>query len=212
MKVAIIYASKNGQTRNIATFIKESIFRPLGHINQIEINECPFSTDLDVSALSADVLFIGTPVYLGRFSKHVVRWCARNRNALNRKTVAFFTVSLNAADQRAEARKTDRLLLRSFIEQSGLEPKYVASIAGALRYREYNFFVRFMLKRISRTAGGPTDTNHDFVMTDWSQVGRFIDCVLKDEAQREFLTSEVLSEDHSRGAAIHPRADQVSIV
>ena len=30
-----------------------------------------------------------------------------------------------------------------------------------------------LLKRISRRAGGPTDTSRDYEMTDWNQVVRF---------------------------------------
>jgi menaquinone-dependent protoporphyrinogen oxidase len=46
-------------------------------------------------------------------------------------------------------------------------------VAGALPYTRYNFLVRFLMKRIARKAGGPTDTSRDYDFTDWAALDRF---------------------------------------
>jgi menaquinone-dependent protoporphyrinogen oxidase len=45
--------------------------------------------------------------------------------------------------------------------------------AGALLYTHYNFFIRWMMKRIVATAGGDTDTSRDYEYTDWNDVRAF---------------------------------------
>jgi menaquinone-dependent protoporphyrinogen oxidase len=48
-------------------------------------------------------------------------------------------------------------------------------VAGALRYTKYNFFVRWMMKRIVAAAGGDTDTSRDYEYTDWQDLRAFAD-------------------------------------
>ena len=45
-------------------------------------------------------------------------------------------------------------------------------VTGRLAYREYNFLVRFLIKRIAKKEGGPTDTSRDHELTDWDEVDR----------------------------------------
>jgi menaquinone-dependent protoporphyrinogen oxidase len=48
----------------------------------------------------------------------------------------------------------------------------ILSVAGRLAYREYNVLVRFLIKRIAKKEGGPTDTSRDHELTDWDAVDR----------------------------------------
>ena len=38
----------------------------------------------------------------------------------------------------------------------------------------YNFLIRFVMKRIARKAGAPTDTSRDYEFTDWSTLDAFV--------------------------------------
>jgi menaquinone-dependent protoporphyrinogen oxidase len=51
----------------------------------------------------------------------------------------------------------------------------VRLIAGALKYTQYDFFKRYIMRMIAQQAGGDTDTSHDTEYTDWDDVGRFVD-------------------------------------
>jgi menaquinone-dependent protoporphyrinogen oxidase len=46
--------------------------------------------------------------------------------------------------------------------------------AGALKYTEYDFFRRWMLKRIAKKEGGPVDTSLDHEFTDWDALDAFV--------------------------------------
>ena len=37
-----------------------------------------------------------------------------------------------------------------------------------------NFFIKMVMKTISRMAGGPTDTSRDYEFTDWVALDRFV--------------------------------------
>jgi len=63
--------------------------------------------------------------------------------------------------------------VRKFLEESAWTPQWIASFPGALYYREYNPLVRWLLRRISVRAGGPTDTSQDHEFTRWDEVARF---------------------------------------
>ena len=73
-------------------------------------------------------------------------------------------------DGRAKARQfADQLL-----DMTGWHPALTETIGGAMAYTKYNPFLRWVVKRASKAAGGPTDTSRDHEMTDWSQVERFV--------------------------------------
>ncbi|MEO8257290.1 MAG: flavodoxin domain-containing protein [Acidobacteriota bacterium] len=61
-----------------------------------------------------------------------------------------------------------------FVEETAWRPARVLPVAGALAYSRYNFLIRFVMKRIARKAGAPTDTSRDYEFTDWSVLDAFI--------------------------------------
>ena len=85
---------------------------------------------------------------------------------------AFFSVSLSAASKnRNEVEEADRIA-RAFPAKHGWKPPFILSVAGRLAYREYNFLIRLVMKRIARKEGAPTDTSRDYELTDWDEVDR----------------------------------------
>lgn len=49
-----------------------------------------------------------------------------------------------------------------------------AQIAGALKYTEYDYFKRLIMKMISKKEGGATDTSQDYEYTKWDEVTKFV--------------------------------------
>jgi menaquinone-dependent protoporphyrinogen oxidase len=81
-------------------------------------------------------------------------------------------VCLSAASKNAnEVVEADRIA-REFPAAHGWKPLSIRAIAGRLAYREYNFLIRFIIKRIAKKEGGPTDTSRDHELTDWEEVDR----------------------------------------
>ena len=55
--------------------------------------------------------------------------------------------------------------------------------AGALRYTDYDFFKRWMAKRLASKRGAPVETDRDFELTDWRALDVFVDQFLKSTRQ-----------------------------
>ncbi len=167
-KYLIVYNSKYGQTEKIARYIQHGL-----KTNSIDCTLHDI-TKSDPELNEFDRVIIGGSVYAGKFNKYLIGWAQRSRSSINRKDPVFFSVALNAADTRPQARKDDQRLINEFIKATGLKPTLTESIAGALNYRDYNFVIRFIIKKISQKAGGPTDTSKNYELTDWQKVDSFI--------------------------------------
>jgi menaquinone-dependent protoporphyrinogen oxidase len=80
---------------------------------------------------------------------------------------------LRAAQQDAPSQQIVQGYLDSLVAKTGWQPTLAASFAGAVKYREYNFLVRQLMKRIAKQAGLSTDTSQNHVYTDWDAVTAF---------------------------------------
>ena len=94
------------------------------------------------------------------------------RELLEHTPTDFFSVSMAAS---ASSGSDPSGYLAAFFEQVDWKPSCAVAFGGALPYRKYGWFMRFVMKRISRASGHTTDTsrNHDF--TDWDVVREFAD-------------------------------------
>ena len=74
-----------------------------------------------------------------------------------------------------KGRAAARRLRDEFLAQTGFRPALRECIAGAIKYTQYNFLLRWYMKKASRMNGGSTDTSRDHEYTDWAQVRAFAD-------------------------------------
>ena len=63
--------------------------------------------------------------------------------------------------------------------ESGWKPAMIHHAAGALRFTQYDFFKRWMMKRIASHENAPTDTSRDHEFTDWTALASFTTDFLK---------------------------------
>ena len=167
-RIAIAYQSKYGQTEKIVNRIAE-VFRAEGvGVDLINANAKPGALGSGYSRV-----IVGGAVYAGKLPKRLVSWATENADRVNQIGCDVFTVSLNAADARPEAREVDFQLVKGFLTQTGLKPRLTKSLKGGLPYSKYGLFLRWMMLKISAAAKGPTDTSRDYEMTDWSEVEEF---------------------------------------
>lgn len=167
-QILIIYSSRYGQTAKICFQIARNL-----QVCGLLVDTVDIQTPLPLSITQYDGIIVGTPIYLGRSNSDLIAWVFRNRKSILKKVTGFFTVSLNAADARQTARADDQRLIKEFTQLTDWSPNITASFSGALHYPDYNFFLKFLMKRISKSAGGPTDTSQKFEMTDWKKVDSF---------------------------------------
>src|SRR5690606_38798506 len=102
---------------------------------------------------------------------------------------AFLSVSASAASSDDAGKADARRELDRFLDGTGWVPAIAACVAGAIAYTRYDPVTRWMMRRICRRAGGPTDVTRDHELTDWGQiagiVAAFVALVPGGNAERE---------------------------
>ena len=169
MHVLIVYGSKEGQTAKIAEYIAQ-IIRSQGlqasAYSGKEIR-ADFSTD------AFDAAIVGGSIHMENYPGYLREFVKNHRDWLNKVPSAFFTVCMAIQSQNANEREEGRYYGERFIKTTRWHPTLIETFAGAVKYTQYNFITRFIMKRIAKREGGSTDTTHDHEYTDWDAVARF---------------------------------------
>jgi menaquinone-dependent protoporphyrinogen oxidase len=181
MRVLIVYGTREGQTRRIATRIADDL-RAMNHT--VDVLDAASVGSIDWSRYHAAV--VASSVHVGRHAREIVAFAKRYRAELQRLSATFISVTLSEAGaedparsdtQRQQAAADVQKMIADFVKASGWTPARVMPVAGALTYSKYNVLVRFVMKRIARKAGAPTDTSRDYEFTNWDAVDRFAESV-----------------------------------
>jgi menaquinone-dependent protoporphyrinogen oxidase len=116
-----------------------------------------------------EAVVIAASVIRGRYQRYIRQFARAQASALNQVPTAFVSVCGAAKDSPEDAGK----YVDAFVRETGLRPALVRSFAGAVAYTRYGPLTRWIMKRISRSKGGPIDTTRDHDLTDWEAVDRF---------------------------------------
>ncbi|MGC8426447.1 menaquinone-dependent protoporphyrinogen IX dehydrogenase [Mixta calida] len=166
MKALILFSSRDGQTREIAAYIANTM---KAH------QECDVMNILHVQHIDwgqYDRVLIGASIRYGHFQPAVARFVKKNLAQLQQRISGFFSVNLTARKPEKRTPQTNAYT-RKFLLQSPWQPDSCAVFAGALRYPRYGWFDRVMIQFIMRMTGGETDATKEVEYTDWQQVERF---------------------------------------
>lgn len=117
-------------------------------------------------------VIVGGPLHGGRHPPQLAKFVSTHLTKLNEKPSAFFSVSLSAAGTE-EQRNDAWQCVRRFLDETDWQPTQTTIFAGALLYREYGFFKRWLMKMIVKRAGGDSDTSKNHEYTDWLEVEQF---------------------------------------
>lgn len=169
MQVLILYESIEGHTRKIAETIAGQIEKAG---NEVFLTRASDPTFCDPAQYDAAVLC--APVHIGTyptaFTSFVQNWNA----SLKEVPTAFVSVSLAAAGDDRDGTHEAAGYVDDFVEKTGWTADEVHHAAGALKYLEYNYFKRWMMRRIVEQEGGPVDTNKDYELTNWAGLADFV--------------------------------------
>ncbi len=167
MKILIVYGTTEGQTRKISHFM-EAILKDGGHeVTVADASETPPSPS------SYDAVIIGASIHIHKYQSAVVHYINRHIEDLNKIPSAFFSVCLAVASDMEEEHQEAGKITNDFLEHIGWKPLMTTQIAGALKYTQYDFFTRLVMKRIAKREGRTTDTSKDYEYTDWNAVREF---------------------------------------
>ena len=165
-KIEIVYGTTEGQTAKIAEVMAQ-VIRAHGHdVAAVDVKQAR-----DGLGDGYDGVIVGASIHMGKHDKRVVEFVQHNRELLERRHSGFFSVSLAAHGDLAEAEG----YLEQFERETGWRPATVALFGGALLYTHYGFIKRRLMKKIATDKPGQlgTDTSRDYVYTEWDAVRGF---------------------------------------
>ena len=162
----IIYSSTNGHTKIICDRIQNS----LKDENSVELISLKNVEKIDLS--SFEKIIIGASIRYGKHSKELYKFINLNKNILNQKQCAFFSVNVVARKQEKNTAETNPYI-NKFLKISKWKPNKIGVFAGKVDYPNYNFFDKYIIKFIMFITNGPTDTSQSYEFTDWSKVDDF---------------------------------------
>jgi menaquinone-dependent protoporphyrinogen oxidase len=177
MRTAIFYATREGQTRRIALRIANGL-----RLHGVEADVFNVAKDTPPDWPAYTSACVAASVHRGHHEREMIAFVKRHRAELERLDAPFLSVTLSEAgvedpkrtdDVRRRAAADVRKMLDVFVADTGWRPSRMVPVAGALSYTKYNLLVRFIMKRIARAEGAPTDTSRDYEFTDWGAIDRF---------------------------------------
>ena len=162
-EVPVFFATSEGQTRVIARRIV-SVLHDLG-LESCAIDVAgPNAADIDWAHVRGAI--VGASIHIGKHQKAAERFVKAHAVDLTRVPSAFFSVSLSAASKNVNEVEAAKKLAKAFPAACGWMPARIVSVAGRLAYSEYGFFIRWVIKRIAKKEGAPTDTSRDYELTN----------------------------------------------
>ena len=164
MKLMIIYATTEGHTRTICEYLRDEAEKAGHSVALID------STVTPPAPGEYDAVIISGSIHGGKYQSALKHYTLEHRETLNGMKSVFLSVSLTAAADEPESWKELRQQTEDFLTETGWQPLFTEQVAGALLYTKYDFMKRFLMRVITKRAGGDTDTSQDFVYTDWNQV------------------------------------------
>lgn len=183
--VLLLYGTTEGHTEKVATFVAD-VGRRAGH-DVMTVNAAAMPGDLDVGRF--DAILVGASVHETHHQKPVRDFIRAHRAALEKVPSAFIQVSLTSV-VRDEAHDRDaQTVVETMTKETGWKPVRVAFVAGALKYTQYSWLKRMLMKAIAKSEGGHTDTSKDHEYTDWPELERWSRAFFESLGMREQPTA-----------------------
>ena len=165
-KFLIIYSTTDGHTKMICERIKNF----LNDGNLVELLSLEDAEKVDLS--NFEKIIIGASIRYGKHSNELYRFINLNKNILDQKKGAFFSVNVVARKPEKNTAETNPYI-NKFLKISKWRPNKIKVFAGKVDYPNYNFFDKYIIKLIMFITNGPTDTSQSYEFTDWSKVDDF---------------------------------------
>lgn len=169
MIILVGYATVEGQTRKVAEAVATAIEAAGDRALLFDIGS---GGEYAVAHPQAAVLC--APIHAARYPAAFAAFVKQEAAWLNAVPSAFISLSLLIRSEFEEEREEATHFPDALLEESGWKPAMVHHAAGALRYTEYDFFKRWIIRRMAELENAPTDVSRDHEFTDWNALSAFV--------------------------------------
>ena len=138
----IIYSSTDGHTKIICEKIK-SISKNSDSIKIVALSEAK-----DFNLKMYEHIIIGASIRYGKHNKNLYKFISLNKEILEKKRSAFFSVNVVARKSEKNTPETNPYM-QKFLKISNWKPDKLGVFAGKVDYPNYNFFDKYIIKFIN---------------------------------------------------------------
>jgi menaquinone-dependent protoporphyrinogen oxidase len=167
VKTLILFSTRDGQTREIASYLASELKE-----RGIDADVINLHRTEEPAWENYDRVVIGASIRYGHYHSTFLEFVKKHAARLNAMPSAFYSVNLVARKPEKRTPQTN-VYARKFLTNSEWRPDRCAVIAGALLYPRYRWYDRLMIGLIMKMSGGETDTRKEVIYTDWPQVASF---------------------------------------
>jgi len=167
LNILVLYSTTDGHTKKICERLKQVIEKQACKVAVAFIEDEP---DIELDAVDKSV--IGASIRYGKHRPQVYEFVRKNRQILDSKPNAFFTVNVVARKPEKNLPDTNPYL-KKFLRQLSWKPQELAVFAGKIDYPKYTFWDRQIIRFIMWVTKGPTDPGTVIEFTDWTKVDDF---------------------------------------
>jgi menaquinone-dependent protoporphyrinogen oxidase len=162
MKILIVYATTEGQTRKVARYVFDWL---AGAGHAAELITAAEAEGLDPSGF--DGVVVAGSVHGGKYQAELVDWATGSARDLAKVPTLFLSVSLTAASKDEGDWAGLGGCVERFTREAGWTPTRVEHVAGAFRFSEYDFFKSWAMRWIAAERDDTVTAGEDKEYTDW---------------------------------------------
>ena len=169
-KLLILYSTVDGHTKHICEYISEKLNKekiisvsPIEEFGQYQLSEFK-------------EIVIGASVRYGYHRKNVYEFIQENRETLEKKKTAFFSLNLTARKPEKNSPETNPYIIK-FLKKVEWEPTKKAVFAGRLDYPSLDCANKLAILFIMVITNGPKDISQVYELTDWKKVDELIESI-----------------------------------
>ena len=166
MNSLIIYSTTDGQTKKICETIKNnSIYKKSTEI--VNLNEA-----FKKKIVKYDRVIIGASIRYGQHNPMVYKFIEKNKDVLENRKSAFFSVNVVARKPEKSTPKTNPYI-KKFLKNTNWRPNKLGVFAGKIDYPSLSLLNKSIIRLIMFITGGPTDIRNVYEFTNWEGVKIF---------------------------------------
>jgi menaquinone-dependent protoporphyrinogen oxidase len=165
--ILIIYSTTDGHTLEICQKLQQVIEQLAHTVELVSLGE-----ELRLDLARFDKIIVGASIRYGKHRPQLYDFIQANREILQDKPSAFFTVNV-VARKPEKCEPGTNPYMKKFLKRSPWQPDKLAVFAGKIDYQKYSFWDRLIIRFIMCITKGPTDPKTVKDYTNWKQVEAF---------------------------------------
>ena len=169
-KLLILYSTVDGHTKHICEYMLEKLKK------EKEISIAPIEESNDYNLSDFNEVVIGASVRYGYHRKNVYEFINTNKDILNKKKTAFFSLNLTARKPEKNSPETNPYIIK-FLKKVEWEPTKKGVFAGRLDYPSLDCANKLAILFIMIITNGPKDISQVYELTDWKKVDELISSI-----------------------------------